>query len=53
MNINCINKCKYQKEGKCTLDCLPNDYHLYRINKKSDCPYIGFEIEEIFKQRKT
>lgn len=49
MNINCTNKCKHQKDGKCTLNCLPNDYHLYRINKKSDCPYVGFEIEKMLK----
>lgn len=49
MNINCTNKCKHQKEGKCTLTTLPNDYHLYVINKKSDCPYILDEIKQIIK----
>lgn len=47
MNINCTNRCRHQKEGKCTLNCLPDDYHLYKINKKSDCPYINIEISEL------
>lgn len=49
MNINCIHKCKYQAEGKCTLTKLPQDYRLYNLGKKSDCPYIVEEINRIIK----
>lgn len=52
MNINCVNKCKYQKEGKCTYDIIGDDYHLYRIGKRSECPYVAYEIENILKESK-
>jgi len=34
MNINCVNKCIYQKDGKCTMQELPRG-----ISYTSDCPY--------------
>lgn len=49
MNINCTNKCKHQRDGKCTLSKIENDYHLYNVIKKSDCPYISEEINKITK----
>lgn len=51
MNINCINKCKYQKDGKCTFDLINGDYHLYKVGKKSECPYISVEIDNIIKEK--
>ena len=44
MNINCTDKCFYQKDGKCTLNTLNNDMHSnsnYRLRPsvQSDCLY--------------
>ncbi len=39
MDINCINKCVYQQEGKCTLSRLSHENSFTNAASSSDCPY--------------
>ncbi len=39
ININCINKCLYQTNGKCTLTYLPKINYFNISEQQNNCPY--------------
>lgn len=42
MNINCSYFCKFQKDGKCSLENLETEKITYKINDFL-CPYLNFK----------